>query len=298
MVSCCGPGDPLSSAIDAECALLNGVSVPANPRAIPDIAAFPRRNRDNVRYPPAPWAAQAVSVDMSVGESAELMLSATPFRTPGGGQPHRAGSERRRRRRAAERVCVLARHQLCVRGIAAALGLSAQAVSRMWGRVPLARTPMSGRERAQYLAALCCVPVDDGLNETYWYSPDPVVAQVRDAIELADGLGVRALAGGEVAADALRPWRMPTRGLVYAAEPIDLSVLHLVEATADEATLTVRVPVDATVWATAAWWHRVTDGQHGGITTVDPVVVLQDLTWGPGLDDGARARLINWIAGR
>lgn len=107
---------------------------------------------------------------MSVGESAELMLSATPFRTPRGVQPHRAGSERQRRRRAAERVCVLARHQLCLRGIAAALGLSAQAVSRMWGRAPLPRTPMSGRERTEYLAALCCVPVNDALYETYWYS--------------------------------------------------------------------------------------------------------------------------------
>jgi hypothetical protein len=140
--------------------------------------------------------------------------------------------------------------------------------------------------------------VDDGAIQTYWYSVDPVVEQARSAINLGNDLAVRVLAGGEVAADALRPWRIPTRGLVYATEPIDLSVVGLVQVTAEEATLTVRVPADPTVWATASWWHRVTDGEHAGIPTVDPVVVLEDLAEGNVADDGARQRLIDWIVMR
>ncbi len=235
---------------------------------------------------------------MSVGESAEPMLSATPYHAPGAVRPHRAGSERRRHRRAAERVCVLARHQLCLRGIAAAVGVSAQAVARTWGRAPLPRTPMSGRERTQYLAALHCVPVDDGLNETYWHSAGSVVDQVRSAIELGDEVAVPVLASGEVAAEVLRPWRMPTHGLVYAAVSIDLSVLDLVEASADEATLTLRVPPDPTVWATAAWWQRVTDSEHDRIATVDPVVVLEDLAAQAETRDAASQALIDWIVAR
>jgi hypothetical protein len=51
-------------------------------------------------------------------------------------------------------------------------------------------------------------------------------------------------------------------------------VFELVEATAGEATLTARVPVDAMVCTTATWWCRVSEGEYAGIPTVDPVVVL------------------------
>lgn len=233
-------------------------------------------------------------VDLSVGDTGELVLSGTVYRAPVADHPRRAVSERRRRRRAAERVCVLTCEHLRQRDIAAAVGVSQQAVSQMVEKAPLPNTPMTSAERREWLAALSSVPVDDGLVETYWYSMDAVVEQVRSAIKLGDELAVRVLAGGEVAADALRPWRVPTRGLVYAAELIDLSVFDLVEATADDATLTVRVPADPTLWTTASWWHRI----HVGIATMDPVVVLADLLAGTDLGDGAPERLIDWIVGR
>jgi hypothetical protein len=237
-------------------------------------------------------------VDLSVGDTGELVLSGTVHRAPVAGRPRRAVSERRRRRRAAERVCVLTREHLPQRDIAAAVGVSQQAVSQMVQKDPLPNTPMTPAERRECLAALSAVPADDGLVETYWYSMEQVVEQVRSAIKLGDELGVRILAGGEVAADALRPWRVPTRGLVYAAELIDLSVFDLVEATADEATLTVRVPADPTVWTTATWWYQVSEGENVGISTVDPVVALEDLTSGTDLGDGAPERLIDWVVGR
>lgn len=238
------------------------------------------------------------AVDLSIGDTGELVLSGKVYRTPAAGHRLRAVSQRRRRRHAAERVCVLTREHLRQRDIAAAVGISQQAVSQMAEKDPLPKTPMPEGARRECLAALASIPADDGLVETYWYGMEPVVEQVRSAIKLGQKLTLRVLAGGEVAADALRPWRIPTRGLVYSEELIDLSVSDLVESTADEATLTLRVPADPTIWTTAAWWHRTYEGEHSGLPTVDPIVVLKDLTAGADLGDGAPDRLTNWIAAR
>lgn len=238
------------------------------------------------------------AVDLSVGDTGELVLSGKVYRTPALGHPPHAVNQRRRRRHAAERVCVLTREHLRQRDIAAAIGVSQQAVSLMAEKAPLPDTPMTKTARHEHLAALSLVPADDGLVETYWYGTAPVVQQVRDAITLGNELTVRTLAGGEVAADALRPWRVPNRGLVYAEELIDLSVVDLVEATADEVTLTLRVPADLTVWTTATWWSQVSEGDPVRIPTVDPVVALEDLTAGTDLGDGAPGHLADWIAAR
>ncbi|WP_459958354.1 hypothetical protein [Mycobacterium avium] len=238
------------------------------------------------------------AVDLSISDTGELVLSGAVYRAPTPAHPPRAVNQRRRRRRAAERVCVLTREHMRQSDIAAAVGVSQQAVSLMAEKAPLPDTPMTEAARRERLAALSSVPADDGLVETYWYGMESAVEQVRSAIGLGNELTVPILAGGEVAADALRPWRVPTRGLVYAQELIDLSVVDLVEATADEATLTIRVPADPTVWTTATWWRRVSEGEAVGVPTVDPVVVLEDLTAGADLGDGAPERLADWIAVR
>ncbi|BDB42099.1 hypothetical protein Mkiyose1665_56930 [Mycobacterium kiyosense] len=188
--------------------------------------------------------------------------------------------------------------QLRQRDIADAIAVSQQAVSKMTEKDPLPGTPMTSAARREILMKLASVPADSGLVETYWYGMDPVVEQVRSATRLGAELTVRILAGGEVAADVLQPWRVPTRGLVYAEELVDLSEFGLVEATAEEATLTVRVPADPTVWTTASWWLRVSDRQRSDIITVDPVIALQDLSDGVDLGDGAPQRLGDWIVHR
>jgi len=71
------------------------------------------------------------AVDLSVGNTGELVLSGKVYRTPAPGYPRRAVSQRRRRRHAAERVCVLTHEHLRQRHIAAAIGVSQQAVSLM-----------------------------------------------------------------------------------------------------------------------------------------------------------------------
>lgn len=239
-----------------------------------------------------------IDVDLSVGSTGELVLSGRTYRTPTPGRPHRAAGERTWRRRAAERVCVLTRDHLRQRDIAAAIAASQQAVSKMTEKDPLPETPMTSAARREFLMKLASVPADSGLVETYWYGMDPVVEQVRSATRLGAELTVPILAGGEVAADVLQPWRVPTRGLVYAKELVDLSGFGLVEATAEEATLTLRVPADPTVWTTASWWLRASDTQHSDTITVDPVIALQDLSDGGDLGDGAPQRLADWIVHR
>lgn len=236
-------------------------------------------------------------VDLIIGSTGELVLSGKTYRAPAAARPHRAAGERRWRRRAAERVSVLTRDHLRQSDIAAAIAVSQQAVSKMTEKDSLPETPMAEAPRRELLIKLSSVPADSGLVETYWYGMDPVVAQVRSAIRLGAELTVRILAAGEVAADVLQPWRVPTRGLVYAEELVDLSDFDLVEATAEEATLTVRVPADPTVWTTATWWQQVSE-QQSDITTVDPVVALQDLNASADLGDGAPQRLSDWIARR
>ena len=234
-------------------------------------------------------------VDLSVGSTGELVLSGKTFRAPAATPP--AAAERNQHRRAAERVCILTRERLRQVDVATAVAVTQQAVSKMTKKEPLPETPMTEAARRELLTKLSLVPADDGLIETYWYGIDPVVEQVRSAIRLGAELTVRILASGDVAADVLQPWRVPTRGLVYAEELVDLSDFGLVEATAQESTLTVRVPADPTLWTTAAWWRQVSDSQSD-IATVDPVVVLQDLNAGADLGDGAPQRLSEWIVRR
>ncbi|MDP7739687.1 hypothetical protein [Mycobacterium paragordonae] len=237
------------------------------------------------------------AIDLSVASTGELVLSGSTYRAPTAARPHRATHMRRWRRRAAERVCVLTRNHLRQIDIASAVAISQQAVSKMTEKDPLPDTPMTETTRRALLAKLTSVPADDGLVETYWYGLDPITEQVRNTLRLGAELAVRTLAGGEVAADILQPWRVPTRGLVYAEELIDLSDFNLVEATTEEATLTLRVPADPTVWTTAHWWHGISHAQPE-IPTVDPVVALQDLNAGTDLGDDAPQHLSDWITRR
>lgn len=130
-------------------------------------------------------------------------------------------------------------------------------------------------------------------EETYWYGLAPIVEQVERTVGSVRDLGVSGFAGGEVAADRLRPWRVPTEALVYCDELLDLTYDDLVPANADDATLTLRVSGDTTLSATARWWWNE---MGRSAFTVDPVNALWDLRTGrrdPG--DGAIEELHDWI---
>jgi hypothetical protein len=81
--------------------------------------------------------------------------------------------------------CVLTREHLRQRDIAAAVGVSQQAVSLMVEKAPLPDTPMTEAARRECLAALSAVPADDGLVETYWYG----LANSAAPLTMPDGSG-------------------------------------------------------------------------------------------------------------
>lgn len=59
---------------------------------------------------------------------------------------------------------------------------------------------------------------------------------------------MRPLVSGDVAADRLMPWKLPTRGLIYVDSPIDLSGRGFVAAPLEDATLITCIPDDPTIW--------------------------------------------------
>lgn len=120
---------------------------------------------------------------------------------------------------------------------------------------------------------------------TYWLGLDPVVLQAERAAVTAQSQGVHLLLSGDAAADALSPWRRPTRALGYAARGVDLTPGRLAPSTPEGATLEYRVPADPTVWATAAAWDGETSRK-----TVDPVLVAWDLLRGNGNETHEAAR--------
>lgn len=83
---------------------------------------------------------------------------------------------------------------------------------------------------------------------TFWYSRTPFIRQaelLRPLTKLsADG-----------AADELAPWRQPVQIVAYAESPIDMETLGFSPATAAEASVTITMPKDLTVFRTADAWN-------------------------------------------
>lgn len=195
-------------------------------------------------------------------------------------------------RGALERVLVLTPDVMSQAELgAAAGGITQQAVSHLTRRYRLPAPPLNAAQRRELLGeALTQHPPTE---ETYWYGLEPLSEQVRAVIDYAHELEVPALAGGEIAADRMRPWRIPSTAVVYTNELLDLTDADLVPApSAEESTLTLRVSDDPTVIATGQWWNSINDTT--GPVTVDPVIVLRDLR-SRLADDGAVEELRDWI---
>lgn len=231
-------------------------------------------------------------LDLFVAGTGELVINGVVAISPTGPAVGIAGP-RRQRRNAILRMAVLAVESLRQQDVAKALGVTQQAISRMNSRAPLPATPLSPDARKQALEQLLSEAAPQAI-ETHWYGLETPVQLASHVLRAASVKGVRAGVSGEVAADFLQPWRVPRSCLVYCSELIDLSGLGLVAANPEEANVTLRVPHDVTVWGTARWWDHL----FGGPSTMDPVIVSQDLVALPGGDDGAPHRLKEWIVNR
>lgn len=111
--------------------------------------------------------------------------------------------------------------------------------------------------------------------QSYWYSLESPRDQVRKALAL---LGNDAVVSGDVAADAIAPWRRPAGAVIYVRAGVSLEAAGLVPvASAAEATLTVSAPEDTSVWLPRAW--RGVD-----VPVADPLQIVYDVARGSGTD--------------
>ncbi|MCL2788202.1 MAG: MarR family transcriptional regulator [Micrococcales bacterium] len=123
---------------------------------------------------------------------------------------------------------------------------------------------------------------------TYWASTRSIQAQAADALDLMGGA-----VSGDVAADLLAPWRIPTLGVVYVRRGVRLGEHGFVPVgSAEEATLAVCAPADPGVWLPTAWLLQ-------GLSLADPLQILFDVRAGPEPDRAEAAdRLVNMLTSR
>ncbi|MCS3494530.1 hypothetical protein M2368_003562 [Arthrobacter sp. JUb119] len=195
-------------------------------------------------------------VDVLTQQPLQLILKGTVF-TPEVEQStpiqRQAASGRKAWGRwAIERCLLLADTPLHQSEIAEYAGVSQQMVSRVCkdlgslathtvdGVETLEPVKLLERWRAHYPGA--------GGQQFGWYSLDPIVEQTLNAVEEARLLDANPLVSGDVAADRLMPWKLPTRGRIYVDSPVDLAGCGFVPAPLEEATLITCIPEDPTVW--------------------------------------------------
>lgn len=195
-------------------------------------------------------------VDVLTQQPLQLILEGMVF-TPEVEQPspvHRQATAGRKAwgRWAIERCLLLADTPMHQSEIAEYVGVSQQMVSRVCKNLgPLATYTVDGMEtlepvkllerwRAHYPGA--------GGQQFGWYSLDPIVKQTLNAVKEAKLLDANPLVSGDVAADRLMPWKLPSRSKIYVDSPVDLGGCGFVPAPLEEATLITCIPEDPTVW--------------------------------------------------
>ncbi|WP_164672021.1 hypothetical protein [Brevibacterium casei] len=175
--------------------------------------------------------------------------------------------------------------------IADVLGVSQQAVSsalKMLGPfVDDAGDGVYAMDRQGLLRLWIDEYLGPGGQEFGWFSLDPIVQQVAQAREIFHFLDQTILVGGDVAADVIAPWKLPTTGRIYTDAPIDLSEGGFVPAPLDEATLIITVPRDPTILRLGS--VRPSRSETGGLPVADPLIVMWDLLHSGSVDSGPAA---------
>jgi hypothetical protein len=124
---------------------------------------------------------------------------------------------------------------------------------------------------------------------TYWYGLSSITQQAQGATQVADELEIRHLVTGDVAADEMAPWRLPTSAHIYLDEFVDFSVMNLTPTDPAEATLVATVPDDPTIWHTAQY-------RRSPATSADPLIVYWDVLHSIGPDaEEAAAKVLEAI---
>ncbi|MGP5684261.1 type IV toxin-antitoxin system AbiEi family antitoxin [Brachybacterium alimentarium] len=130
-----------------------------------------------------------------------------------------------------------------------------------------------------------------------WYALNPVTELADQVVRLAELLEVQTLISGDVAADHLAPWKLPTTALVYVTEPIDLSGDGFVPVALEEANVVTSIPRDPTLWRLAS--SVKTGDREGTALLADPAIVYWDLLMSGTQDcEEAAAHLADLLIGK
>lgn len=212
--------------------------------------------------------------------------------------------ERRRRsgrtpwiRWAVERCLVLSSVPLRQQIIAQRLGTSQQSVSnsalRLGNLVQDTGHGLEAVDKTNLLKHwLAEYPGPEG-QEFGWYSLDSIVEQTQKAARISKLLEVGALISGDVAADRLAPWKLPTRGQIYVKSPVDLEGYGFVPAPVGDASLVLCVPQDPTLWRLGS---PEPFDSSSDLDLADAMIVYQDLLAGGDTDAlEAAEHLAKWM---
>lgn len=118
-----------------------------------------------------------------------------------------------------------------------------------------------------------------------WEGVSSLDVQADRALDVARSAGVTALASGDTAADRQAPLRRPVTATVYATTDLDLSARFAPAAPGSD-TLSVVVPADPTVFATARAWAGV------DVRCTDPLITAWELSRSRGADRDEAAEFL------
>lgn len=201
---------------------------------------------------------------------------------------------------ALERYLLLAETPARQSDIAAPLHTSQQAVSSALRRLGDLVVDSGDGVIARDRRALLEHWIDDypgpGGQEFGWYGLADAREQAVTSCTVTDSLDLQPLVGGDVAADIIAPWKLPTSARVYVREPVDLTGDGFAPAPLDEATLVTCVPRDPTLWQLTSIGRAAGGGDD--LPLADPLIVLWDLLSSADIDsEPAAQKLADAIVG-
>ncbi|MCT2295745.1 type IV toxin-antitoxin system AbiEi family antitoxin [Brachybacterium muris] len=226
--------------------------------------------------------AEAGEIDLLIAEPTLLVLGGHRHELPAPWVPRQPPQHKGRAawiRWALQRYLLIASAPARQPVIAATLGSTQQSVSRaaqaLGGWVTDQGSGLFASDPQGLLEHWLSEYPGPGGQEFGWYGLATAAEHSDRVIRLAATLEVNALVSGDVAADRIAPWKLPSRARVYLTEPIDLADEGLVPVPLEEANLVTCVPRDPTIWPLA---RAIEDRSTiPGVPCADPVVVYWDL---------------------
>ncbi|MFE1591854.1 type IV toxin-antitoxin system AbiEi family antitoxin [Nocardia sp. NPDC058705] len=231
----------------------------------------------NAAAAPVVAAAEAGEFDLVLADppmviiNGSVLLNESPPRHSG--QRHRVAWQRL----AVERVLAISERPMTQRDIAAATGVTQQAVSAaMRSNSNITHTPNEGWSGTSELLEVWLreYPGPRG-TQTHWFGLDAPTEQYRVARDLLSELAVGSVLTGDLAADRYAPWMLPSSVRLYVDDIVDFTAAGFSPADSADATMTIVMPDDRSIRTVAA--HLRGEAPVDGHLVADPAIILWDL---------------------